>query len=370
MDPLVARSLRVGLVTLGLLAAVARAAKAETGDVVVAEALFRDGKELLARKDYARACPKLSESFRRDPATGTLLALAMCHEREGKLASAWGEYSDVASRSKGESRVDRERAARSKALELEPTVSRLTIALSEDASELATLEVKCNGAVLGPAILGTALPVDGGSYVIEASSPGKEKWIAKLTLASSGDRRTVRVPLLEDAQRPPAAAKPAPATVKAAPRSKPAADSTPADVAPAAATEKTAESSASETPAPDARSGLTGLQHAAIVTGIAGAAGIGVGTFFTLRAVSKNNDSKAGCVDDLCTPAAKQARLDARSAGNFATVGLVGGSTLAAAGLVMFIVGRRSEPRSTVGSILAVPMASADGVGAMVRGSF
>src|SRR6185312_7978700 len=79
---------------------------AGTGDVVAAEALFRNGKELRAKQDYAHACPKLEESFRLDPATGTLLALAICHERQGRIASAWGEYVDVASRSKLEQRPD------------------------------------------------------------------------------------------------------------------------------------------------------------------------------------------------------------------------------------------------------------------------
>src|SRR5262249_14269943 len=135
------------------------AARAEPGDVVMAEALFRDGKELLAHEDYEHACPKLSESFRLDPATGTLLALAICHEREGKIGSAWGEYTDVASRSKLESRPDREKAARAKANELEPRVSRITIALSDDAADIDGLVVQRNGVTLPGAVLGTAIPV-------------------------------------------------------------------------------------------------------------------------------------------------------------------------------------------------------------------
>jgi hypothetical protein len=378
-----ATQLLVGLAAAGTFAPLD--VRADTGDVVVAEALFRDGKELLAQKDYARACPKLAESYRRDPATGTLLALAMCHEREGRLASAWGEYADVASRSKLEARPDREKAARAKATELEPAVSRLTIALAEDAVEIASLEVKYNGVVLKPALFGTALPVDGGIYTVEASAPGKKKWLAKVAVASSGERRSVRVPVLEDAdakQAPlpapapkarvalPAKQPPAP-HVKEAPPAPPVKAETPEPV------EAKAEPQPEPVPEPppastEPRRGWTGLQKAGLVTGGAGVVGLGVGAFFTFLAVSKNNDSKSNCFGDMCTPAGKKDRLDARSAGNVATISLIGGGALTAAGAAMLIFGRgaRISTPGPAAFLEAVPMVSPDGVGGVFRGTF
>jgi len=340
-------------------------ARADTGDVAVAEALFRDGKDLLAQKDYARACPKLAESFRRDAATGTLLALAICHERDGKLASAWGEYADVASRSKAESRSDREKAARAKVQELESVVSRLTIALSDDAGSLAGLEIKSNGSVVATAVLGTSLPVDGGPYRIDAEAPGKKKWSTEIAIEPSGDKRTVRVPLLDDAKAaPPASA--------AAPAKKPISRAAPPPTEPAEAKETPKTPDVPEYVEPPRR-GLTSIQRTGIATGMAGMVGLGVGTYFTFRAVSKNNDSKSGCVGDLCAPAAKQNRLDARTAGNFATVGFVGGGALAAAGVAMLVFGRGPEATATGASspgLHALPMVSIDGVGGMLGGTF
>ena len=104
-------------------AAVAQAmllpALAAAGDTTLAEGLFREGKALMQAKDYAQACPKLAESLRQDAATGTQLALALCQEKQGLLASAWTNFSSVASNARREGRPDREKVARERAAALE-----------------------------------------------------------------------------------------------------------------------------------------------------------------------------------------------------------------------------------------------------------
>src|SRR5690242_4971467 len=71
---------------------------AEQRDAAAAEALFEEAKRLFEQGDHGAACPKFSESYRLDPATGALFALALCHERAGKIASAWVEFMETAGR--------------------------------------------------------------------------------------------------------------------------------------------------------------------------------------------------------------------------------------------------------------------------------
>ena len=61
------------------------AARAQTAETI-AEALFLQGQERMAAQDITAACDLFTRSLKMDPALGTLLNLARCHERQGKTA--------------------------------------------------------------------------------------------------------------------------------------------------------------------------------------------------------------------------------------------------------------------------------------------
>src|SRR5579863_8518518 len=81
---------------LGLLFALERPAAAQGGGAATATTLFQEGREAAKKGDYATACAKMEESFRLDPAVGTLLNLADCQEHMGHPASAWQRFREAA----------------------------------------------------------------------------------------------------------------------------------------------------------------------------------------------------------------------------------------------------------------------------------
>ena len=169
----------------------------------VAEGLYRQARDLMAAGRFDEACPKFAESQRLDPATGTLLNLAACHERQGRLATAWLEYSDAIAAARRDGRDDRVEYARQRVAELEPKLSRLTIVLAPNA-ESPGLTLELDGASVGSAILGAPTPVDPGEHRVRVSAPGKQAREFSIEIGPISDQQLLTITPLDDAAPQPA----------------------------------------------------------------------------------------------------------------------------------------------------------------------
>jgi hypothetical protein len=195
------------LACAGLLSALALSrpsfAQSETKQAV-AEAIYKQARDLMAQGKLAEACPKFAESQRLDPATGTLLNLAACHEKQGKLATAWLEYSDALSGARRDGRQDRIDYAAEHLAAIEPRVSHLVLMLSPEAEQL-DLTLELDGANIGRAAAGVPTAVDPGKHTVRAQAPGKKPWQKIVEIAAETDRQTLTIPGLEAAPAEPRA---------------------------------------------------------------------------------------------------------------------------------------------------------------------
>ena len=158
-----------------------------------AEALFQEGKELMARGRHPEACAKFEASVRIERAVGAVLNLADCHERVGRTASAWSEYRDAASDAERTGDAVRARFANRRAAELQPSLSRLLVGVDGAAEGLT---VRVNGRELARDAWSSAVPVDPGSLTVEAAKPGFRMWRATVHVPPH-DSVSMRVPSLE-----------------------------------------------------------------------------------------------------------------------------------------------------------------------------
>jgi hypothetical protein len=305
-----ALTLRASFGVLLLLAAVPSVARAD--DIAarnLAEQMFSDGKKLMAEGKFDEACPKLAESQRLDPGGGTILNLAVCHENQGRFASAWSEFREAVGLARTDGRHDREQLAQEHLAAIEPKVSHLTFAVDPKAA-VPGLTIKLDGQTVGPAAWGSSLPVDPGEHNVTASAPGKSDQRSTVQVAGLADAKTVTVHPLEDA---------------------------PAPSAPAMASDSTSEATSSGP--------SSGKRIAGFVVGGVGLAALGVGAVFGVEALQKRHDSDATCNGSLCSTAAGVSlNDDAKRFANFADVGIGVGVVGLVVGTYLVVTGAGSKP--------------------------
>ncbi len=284
----------------------------------------------MADGHYAEACPKLAESERLDPALSALLALAFCHEKEGKTATAWSEFVTARGLAEKTNEVERERLARGYVEALEARLLRVTITVRQEMQSVEGFELRQNGAPLTKATWGVAAPVDPGEQVIEATAPGRRPWMLRFVVHEGDPTHAIEVPALELNAPAPQPAPVAPETARA----------------------------------PESHAG----RNWGYALGGLGIASVAAGAFFGIRAIGKNDDAKALCAPTSCTsPDGLDRNSEARSSATISTIAITGG--LAAIGVGTFLVLRsRSSGPKHEATLRVLPLAGPDGLGAGMRG--
>jgi len=148
----------------------AGAQQVDPAKTATAEALFREGRAYLEAGDVKEACAKLEESLRLDRAIGTMWHLGRCYEAQGKAASAWSMFLEVAAEARRLQRPRQEQAATERAQALEPKLCRLQVRV--EATPLMEIKTFVDGRELARAGWGASVPVDCGKHVLEVRSEG------------------------------------------------------------------------------------------------------------------------------------------------------------------------------------------------------
>src|ERR1019366_3073920 len=171
----------------------------------LAETLFFTARGMMEAGRYAEACGKLTESYRLDPAAGTLLNLAVCNQKIGKIASAWGEFREAQAEARRMNRPDREKLATDSLAAIEPELPFLAINVPPLVRVIRGFEIMRNGVPLQSAAWDTELPVDPGEVEGIERAPGYKPKALRVTIGAKQHSTLAAVPLeLAPIERPPA----------------------------------------------------------------------------------------------------------------------------------------------------------------------
>jgi hypothetical protein len=270
-------------------ACLASAAHAQTGDRDEADRLFREGRALLRAKHVSEACALFEESLSQDTALGTLLNLAYCHELEGKTATAMAEYQRALAQARAVSDHQRARFVEDRLSKVE--AKRSTIQIEHDAVR-GEVRVEIDGKRSTAGEAGAAVALDPGRHTVKVTAPGRRPWSQTFDLAPGPTALTVFVP------------------TDALPRLEKARGAHPS----------------SNPPSANAMERSPSTRWMAWSAGAIGVVGLGAGSYFGLRALSKTNDAEPHCTGSYCDDVGLRLHDEAKTSATWSTVGFAVGA--------------------------------------------
>lgn len=289
-------------------------ARAAAADVGSADKLFAEGKALMSAGRFAEACAKYEASYEADAALGSLLNLADCLERDGRLASAYGRWGDAITFA---TRKNDNRAsyAKDRREELKPKLSFVTLQIVGTLPDELVI-YKGEAKFTSAGVSGTALPTDPGTTVIQVVRGTDVLWETKIELQEA-QQQTVTVPLDEIVKQNPGPMKQRDGSAVGPRRTPGAGDA--------------------EVP-----QGFWSTQRiAGFIVGGVGVAGAAIGFALGGVALSKSGDLSEQCTEGgdprYCTAEGELLRADAYTFAQASTWTLIGSGIVAAVGITVIV---------------------------------
>lgn len=198
----VCRFLSSATVIVTALLAAPQTSLADTGDrAAAAEDLFQRGKSRMTEGNFTAACPLLAESYRLDPAGGTLQNLAICYESLGQWATAYARFQELRTLSKNAERPrpDRVKLAEEHIEKLTPRLTRIVVVMDgHDVRDAASEEVDVDGVTYQKASWSTGIAADPGSHELVVRARGKQPFRSTVQVPQTGGEQRVVVPALAE----------------------------------------------------------------------------------------------------------------------------------------------------------------------------
>jgi hypothetical protein len=187
---MLARGLVLAAAICAGIAAMASPARADD-NVAKADKLFDEGRALMA-SDLHAACEKFEESLKwNSQAIGTLMNVALCDEKLGRVASAYARFAEARDRAREGNMEVHLKAAEEQLAALEARVPHVHVSFATP--PLPETQVVIDDQVI--ADVKAKFPIDPGVHTLAVSAPNRVPFQTKVQVAE-GETREVSVPEL------------------------------------------------------------------------------------------------------------------------------------------------------------------------------